>query len=33
MKTFKEFIAECELVEGLQPLPREKIIAKIEKKI
>jgi len=29
MKTFREFILECELVEGLQPLPREKMLYKI----
>ena len=32
MKTFKDFILECELVEGLQPLPREKMLRKIKKK-
>lgn len=32
MKTFREFILECELVEGLQPLPREKMLRKIKKK-
>ena len=32
MKTFREFILECELVEGLQPLPREKMLDKIRKK-
>jgi hypothetical protein len=26
MKTFREFILECELVEGLEPLPREKML-------
>jgi len=32
MKTFREFIAECELVEGIQPLPREKMLSKIVRK-
>jgi hypothetical protein len=32
MKTFREFILECELVENLQPLPREKMLSKIKKK-
>lgn len=32
MKTFREFILECELVEGIQPLPREKMLGKIVRK-
>jgi hypothetical protein len=32
MKTFREFILECELVEGIQPLPREKMLRKIKRK-
>jgi hypothetical protein len=32
MKTFREFILECEVVESLQPLPREKMLRKIKKK-
>ena len=32
MKTFREFILECELLEGIQPLPREKMLGKIVKK-
>ena len=32
MKTFREFITECELVEGIQPLPREKMLGKIVRK-
>ena len=32
MKTFREFILECELVEGIQPLPREKMLNKIVRK-
>ena len=32
MKTFREFILECELVEGIQPLPREKMLRKISRK-
>ena len=32
MKTFQEFILECELVEGIQPLPREKMLGKIVRK-
>lgn len=32
MKTFREFILECELVEGIQPLPREKMLRKIYRK-
>ncbi len=29
MKTFRDFILECELVEGIQPLPRERMLGKI----
>jgi hypothetical protein len=32
MKTFREFILECELVEGIQPLPREKMLGKVSNK-
>ena len=32
MKTFIEFILECELVEGIQPLPREKMLGQIVRK-
>lgn len=32
MKTFREFITECELIEAIQPLPREKMLGKIVKK-
>jgi hypothetical protein len=32
MKTYREFILECELVEGIQPLPREKMLGKIVRK-
>ena len=32
MKTFREFILECELVESLQPLPTEKMKRKIFRK-
>ncbi len=32
MKTFRDFILECELVESIQPLPREKMLDKIRKK-
>jgi hypothetical protein len=32
MKTFREFILECELVEGIQPLPREKMLRQISGK-
>ena len=32
MKTFREFILECELVEGIEPLPREKMLRKIKRK-
>ena len=32
MKTFREFILECELVEGIEPLPRDKMLRKIFRK-
>ena len=32
MKTFRDFIAECELVEGYQPLPAKKMLWKIKMK-
>jgi hypothetical protein len=32
MKTFREFILECELLEGIQPLPREKMMNQIVRK-
>lgn len=32
MKTFREFILECELIEGIEPLPREKMLGKISGK-
>ena len=32
MKTFREFISECELVEGIQPLPSGKMLGKIVRK-
>jgi hypothetical protein len=32
MKTFREFILECELIEGVEPLPRDIMIRQIGKK-
>jgi hypothetical protein len=32
MKTFREFILECKVVEGVQPLPREKMLKQIDRK-
>ena len=32
MKTFRDFILECELVESIQPLPRDRMIKQISRK-
>ena len=32
MKTFRDFILECELIEGIQPLPSQKMLRKIKQK-
>ena len=32
MRTYNEFIIECKLVEGIQPLPSEKMLGKVSNK-